>query len=202
MPDLSNSRFAFLDFETTGLSPWFGDRVCEVGLVLTEGRRIKETYQSLVNPERPLSPAAASTNGLSDAELIGAPPFAELADNLESLLHDTLIVCHNAPFDLQFLDSEFRRLNREIQIPNLMDTLYIAREHFHFPSNTLMSLAESLNVPKAESHRALADALTARGVFFALMDALIPRGHVLDDFIGIYNSPRVWARPSTQASAC
>ena len=60
--DFSNARFAFLDLETTGLSPWFGDRICEVGIVLTEGKRIKSTYQQLVNPERPLSPAAASTN--------------------------------------------------------------------------------------------------------------------------------------------
>jgi DNA polymerase III epsilon subunit-like protein len=41
MFDISNARFAFLDLETTGLSPWFGDRICEVGIVITEGKRIK-----------------------------------------------------------------------------------------------------------------------------------------------------------------
>ncbi len=63
--DLSNCRFAFLELETTGLSSWFDDRICEVDIVLTEGKRIKGTYQQLVNPQRPLSPAAASTNRLS-----------------------------------------------------------------------------------------------------------------------------------------
>ena len=55
MFDLSSARFAFLDLETTGLSPWFGDRICEVGIVLTEGRRIKQQVQMLVNPQHPLS---------------------------------------------------------------------------------------------------------------------------------------------------
>src|SRR5512141_691271 len=73
MLDLATANFAFLDLETTGLSPWFGDRICEVGIILTEGKRIKTTYQTLVNPERLLSPAAASTHRLTDSELARAP---------------------------------------------------------------------------------------------------------------------------------
>ena len=122
MFDLSNARFAFLDLETTGLSPWFGDRICEVGIVITEGRRIKGTYQTLVNPERPLSPGAASVNGLSEAELASAPSFAELASHIEEQIKDAVVICHNSKFDLQFLDSEYRRIGREIQNPNQIDT--------------------------------------------------------------------------------
>jgi DNA polymerase III subunit epsilon len=189
MFDLTNCHFAFLDLETTGLSPWFGDRICEVGLVLTEGKRMRDTYQRLVNPGRELSLAAASTNGLTDAQLATAPPFETVIDELSDYLQDTVVVCHNAQFDLQFLDSEFRRIGREVQIPNLIDTLIIAREHFDLPSYTLLSLAEAFNVPMDSSHRALADALTDRGVFFGMMDAIQPPGGSLDDFIGIYNSP-------------
>jgi DNA polymerase-3 subunit epsilon len=189
MFDLTNCRFAFLDLETTGLSPWFGDRICEIGIVLTEGKRIRETFETLVNPGRELSPAAASTNGLTDAELASAPPFEALADMVAAHLRDAVVVCHNAQFDLQFLDSEFRRAGREVQIPNLIDTLIIARERFDLPSNTLHSLAEAFGVPMDVSHRALADSLTDRGVFFEMMDALKPPGGRLDDFIGIYSSP-------------
>ncbi len=57
MLDLSNARFAFLDIETTGLSPWFGDRICQVAIVVSEGKRIRQTFDSVVNPEQPLSPA-------------------------------------------------------------------------------------------------------------------------------------------------
>jgi DNA polymerase III epsilon subunit family exonuclease len=191
--DLSNCRFAFLDLETTGLSPWFDDRICEVGIVLTEGKRIKSTYQQLVNPQRALSPAAASTNRLTDAQLRTAPIFAEIVDEVENSLHDAVVVCHNAQFDLQFLDSEFRRLGREIQVANLIDTLFIARENFDFASNSLANIAAEFGIQNPEAHRALADALTDKSVFFGLMDALKPVGKTLDDFMGeaIYSGKRL-----------
>jgi DNA polymerase-3 subunit epsilon len=197
MFDLSNCRFAFLDLETTGLSPWFGDRICEVGIVLTEGKRIKETFQSLVNPERPLSLGAASTNGLSDDELRSAPHFAELAAKVKALLRDAVVVCHNAQFDLQFLDSEFRRLNKQIEIPNLIDTLHIAREHFDFRSYSLTNIAAEFGIQNPQAHRALGDALTDKSVLFAMLDAIAPTGKTLNDFIGIYNSP-AWPNENIQ----
>ncbi|HEY5901960.1 MAG TPA: exonuclease domain-containing protein [Anaerolineales bacterium] len=197
MHDLASARFAFLDLETTGLSPWFGDRVCEVGIVLTEGRRIQDTFQTLVNPERELSFGAASTNGLTDAQLLSAPYFGAIADEIEDRLHNAVVVCHNARFDLQFLDNEFRRLGREIQVPNLVDTLHLARTYFQFPSNTLISIAEALHIQHEHAHRALSDALTERTVFFQMMDALKPEQYPLDYFIGIYSSP-AWPNDDIQ----
>ena len=187
--DLSSARFAFLDLETTGLSPWFGDRICEVGIVVSEGKRIKNTYQQLVNPQRPLSPGAASTNGLLDSELAAAPTFKEIAREVLEMLKDAVVVCHNAQFDLQFLDSELRRTGQEIQISNLIDTLFVAREHFHFQSNSLGNIAAEFKIQNPDAHRALADALTCKTVFFAMMEALKPVGRQFDEFIGLYNSP-------------
>jgi DNA polymerase III epsilon subunit family exonuclease len=197
MFDISNARFAFLDLETTGLSPWFGDRICEVGIVISEGKRIKEQVQQLVNPERPLSPGAASTNGLSDEELKSAPLFESIAPKILGLLSDTVVVCHNAQFDMQFLDSEFKRLGHEIQIPNLIDTLNLARQFFDLPSYSLLSIAEAFHVPTTNAHRALNDALTARGIFFAMMDQMRQFNKPLDEYIGIYNSP-VWPNEGIQ----
>jgi DNA polymerase-3 subunit epsilon len=197
MFDLANARFAFLDLETTGLSPWFGDRICEVGIVLSEGKRIKEQYQQLVNPERPLSPGAASTNGLSDEELKSAPLFEEIGPKVLGALSDAVIVCHNAQFDIQFLDSEFKRLGHEIQIPNLIDTLNLARQFYDLPSYSLLSIAEAFHVPMTAAHRALDDALTARGIFFNMMEGLKEFNKPLDEYIGIYNSP-VWPNEGIQ----
>lgn len=197
MFDLTNHRFAFLDFETTGLSPWFGDRICEVGIVLTEGKRIREMYRTLVNPGRELSPVAASTNGLTDAELSSAPPFEEVADEISDRLQDAVVVCHNAGFDLQFLDSEFQRIGREVQIPNLIDTLFIARERFDLPSNSLHSLAEAFHVSADEYRHALGDARICRGLFFEMMEAIQPQDGRPDEFIGIYNSP-AWPNDGIQ----
>src|ERR1044071_5652343 len=197
MFDLSSARFAFLDLESTGLSPWFGDRICEIGIVLTEGKRIKQQVHMLVNPERPLSLGAASTSGLTDEQLSRASLFAEVADDVVEWLKGTVVVCHNAQFDVQFLDSEFRRLRREIQIPNLIDTLLLARQHFELPSYSLHFLAEVFQVPMVASHRALPDAHTGRGVFFAIMDELKQFNKPLHEYIGIYNSP-VWPNEGIQ----
>ena len=197
MFDITNARFAFLDLETTGLSPWFGDRICEVGIVISEGKRIREQYQTLVNPERPLSPGAASTNRLSDEELKSAPVFEQIAPKALGLLSDTVVVCHNAQFDLQFLDSEYKRLGHEIQVPNLIDTLTLAREFYDLPSYSLLSIAEAFQAPMSVVHRALDDALTLRGIFFAMMDGLKPYKRPLDEYIGIYNSP-VWPNDGIQ----
>ena len=200
MFDISNARFAFLDLETTGLSPWFGDRICEVGIVITDGKRVKEQYQTLVNPEHPLSPGAASTNGLSDEELIVAPLFEDVAPKVLGLLSDTVVVCHNAQFDIQFLDSEYKRLGHEIQIPNLIDTLNLAHQFFDLPSYSLLSIAETFNVPMKTICRALEDAHTARGIFFAMMDRLKKQQRPFEDYVGIYNSP-VWPKEGIQLPA-
>src|SRR5512147_372227 len=122
MIDISNARFAFLDVETTGLSTWFGDRICQIAVILTEGKRIKSTLDLLVNPERELSPSAAHVNGLDESKLAAAPLFEEVTDQLEAALKDAIIVCHNAKFDLQFLDNEYRKLGRTAEYPNLIDT--------------------------------------------------------------------------------
>ena len=190
MFDLTIARFAFLDIETTGLSPWFGDRICQIGIVITEGKRIKQTFESLVNPERDLSPAAAYVNGLNEDDLARAPRFEALTKEVESLLNDAVIVCHNAKFDIQFFDSEYHRLGREVQYPNLIDTLLLARQFFELPSYGLYALAEAFQVPIIQQgSRAQADAMTAKNVFFGLMDSLKPLNKPLDDYIGIYNSP-------------
>jgi DNA polymerase III subunit epsilon len=190
MIDLSNARFAFLDIETTGLSPWFGDRICQIAIVLTEGKRIKSTVDLLINPERELSPAAAHVNELDEAKLSGSPRFEEITGQLEALLKDAIIVCHNAKFDIQFLDNEYRKLGRSVEYPNLIDTLVLAREYFELPSYDLQQLAVDFHVSNhLEGSRAQADAMTAKNVFFAMMDTLRANGKVLDDYIGIYNSP-------------
>jgi DNA polymerase III subunit epsilon len=200
MLNISNCRFAFLDLETTGLSPWFGDRVCEVGIVITEGKRIKETYQQLINPLRPLSPAAASTNRLTDTELASQPTFEQVAPKILSLTNNAVVVCHNARFDMQFLDSEMRRVGSELQVPNLIDTLIMARDNFEFQSYTLSAIAAEFGIQNPDAHRALADALTDKNIFFAMMDALKPTRKLLDDFVGMYNSP-AWPQDGIQLTA-
>ncbi len=196
--DLSNAPFAFIDLATTGLSPWFGDRVCEIGIVLTQGKRIQGTYHTLVNPQCPLSPGATSTNGLADADLSNAPAFAQVSKRVEGMVKDAVVICHNAKFDLQFLDSEFHRLPQgEIQISNLIDTLLLARQYFNLPSYSLPALAQAFHVPITKRRGAETEAMNTRAVFFAMMESLKELNKPLDEYIGIYNSP-AWPNEGIQ----
>ncbi|MBK8782684.1 MAG: WYL domain-containing protein [Anaerolineales bacterium] len=190
MFNIANARFAFLDIETTGLSPWFGDRICQIAIVLTEGKRIKSTLDLLINPERTLSPSAVHINNLDESKLSAAPKFEEVIDQIEAALKDAVVVCHNAKFDIQFLDNEFRKLGRTVEIPNLIDTLLLARDFYELPSYSLEHLAADFHVSaNMQDSRALRDAITAKNLFFAMMDSLKQMDKPLDDFIGIYNSP-------------
>lgn len=155
----------FFDVETTGLNPQLGDRVCEVGIVVAQGEQILETYSSLVNPLRPISPGAAAVNGLTDELLRDQPTFAEIADEVIGRLHGQIVVCHNAPFDLGFLQSELSRLGRTWQPRQVIDTLQLARQYFRFASNSLGAVAAALGIIVHDAHRALSDALTTYRVF-------------------------------------
>jgi len=192
MLEISNTRFSFLDIETTGLSPWFGDRICQIAVVVTEGKRIKRTLDLLLDPERELSPSAVHVNGLDAESLKGKPHFADVADEIASALTDTVIVCHNAKFDMQFLDNEYRKLGRTIEVPNLIDTLLLTRDHFELPSYSLSHLSQGFQVTTyIEGSRAFADAITMKNLFFAVTESLKTVNKTLDEMIGIYNSP-VW----------
>ncbi|MBN8657619.1 MAG: WYL domain-containing protein [Anaerolineae bacterium] len=190
MLELSNTRFAFLDIETTGLSPWFGDRICQIAVIVTEGKRIKRTLDLLLDPERELSPSAVHVNGLDGAALKGKPRFTDAADQIAEALTDTVIVCHNAKFDIQFLDNEYRKLGRTIEFPNLIDTLLMARDYYELPSYSLEQLSKDFQVSTyIQGSRAFADAVTMKNLFFVMADSLKTVNKTLDDLIGIYNSP-------------
>lgn len=190
MLELSNTRFAFLDIETTGLSPWFGDRICQLAVIITQGKRIQRTLDLLINPGRELSPSALHVNGLDDSILAAKPVFADVADQIDEALKDAVVVCHNAKFDIQFLDNEYRRLNRTIEFPNLIDTLLLARDYYELPSYSLNHLSQDFQIAaNIQGSRALADAITMKNLFFAMAESLKTVNKSLDDLIGIYNSP-------------
>ncbi|HLO16270.1 MAG TPA: exonuclease domain-containing protein [Anaerolineales bacterium] len=164
MSKLSLNTFAYLDVETTGLSPWFGDRICEIAVVRCTGENVIDRFTSLLNPERPISPGAARVNGLKDSDLQNSPRFAEIAEHVTTLIQDAVVVCHNVPFDLGFLSSELGRINRHLPTVLTLDTLEIARQYFDFDSNSLQSIAHWLDIRVTGQHRALDDVFTTREV--------------------------------------
>ena len=176
----NDQTIVVVDVETTGLSVSFGDRICEVGIVRARGGAILDTYQTLVNPLRRISPGAAQVNGLSDEEVRLAPRFAEVASQVLERIDGATLVCHNASFDLGFLDAELSRLSLPWQPAGVIDTLEIARRYFDFPSNSLPTLAVCLGIKTTQAHRALGDALTTLQVFQNFYRQLAVRGLYVD----------------------
>ncbi|MBU2578151.1 WYL domain-containing protein [Patescibacteria group bacterium] len=167
-------QLAFLDVETTGLDPDFGDRVCEIGIVVCNGSGfdVVEEFGRLVNPERHVSPVAHAINNIDENELKKAPMFADLIYDVERLLKDKIVVCHNAPFDLNFITKEFSLAGKTAPVTKFIDTLQLARRYFNFPSNSLQNIAKTQNIEVKVKHRALSDADTTRKVLKSLMAEL------------------------------
>ncbi|MFH1086494.1 MAG: exonuclease domain-containing protein [Chloroflexota bacterium] len=189
MPDLhaavADLPLAFVDVETTGLSPRYGDRVCEIAVLRVEGDEPADALQQLINPLRPISPGAQAVNGISAEMLRDAPIFHDVADRLLALCEGAVLVAHNAPFDLSFLTAEFAYAGLRAPDWITLDTLSLARGLLDVPSYSLGALAQALDVRvHGRAHRAMVDVLLTRGVFARLAQALDARGALtLGDYL-------------------
>jgi DNA polymerase III epsilon subunit family exonuclease len=178
---------AVIDLEMTGLSPR-GDRVCEIAVVQGRGDRVEREFQTLVRPGVPMSPGALRCTGITDAVLIGAPVFAEIAGDVVSALRSSVVVAHNVDFDLGFLHREFDGTPVVLPPPVTLDTLLIARRLFAFRKNGLLDVCAELGIAVPAAHRALSDARTAFLVFRRMVEILDPAGQLtvrdLADLVG------------------
>jgi DNA polymerase-3 subunit epsilon len=166
----------FVDVETTGLHASMGDRVCEIALLRVEKGQEIARFESLVHPLRPMSPAATAVHGITDAMLVDAPPFAALIPRLQALLHQSIFVAHNAPFDVSFLRHEFRAAGHTLPDLPVVDTLALAQAHYRFAHNSLEAIATALGVPRAPRHRAMPDVLTTHAVLMCFIADLCRQG--------------------------
>jgi len=148
-----------IDFETTGLSPGYGDRTIEVGAVLVSGGRITDRYQSLINPERHVSSFIEQFTGISNAMLATAPVASHVMDRLMSFIGDHPLVAHNASFDARFLDAELQRIRRSRSNPFACSLLAARRLYPDAGNHRLETLVRYKRLPNdGVHHRALADA--------------------------------------------
>ena len=167
-------RQIVLDTETTGLNPRSGDRVIEIGCVELIHRRLTgNNFHRYINPERESEEGALAVHGLTSEFLSDKPKFAEIAAELRDYLSGAEVIIHNAPFDVGFIDAEFRRL--EIppfaeHVGNIIDTLAQAKELHPGKRNSLDSLCDRYGVSNAHRalHGALLDAELLAEVFLAM----------------------------------
>ena len=167
-------RELIFDTETTGFDPMSGDRLVEIGLVeMVEKSLTGESYHVYVNPEREMPDGAFKIHGLSTEFLKGQPVFSEVMDGfLEFIGDDSVLVAHNAEFDMRFINWELENANRPIVHPKrFVDTLAIARTKFPGAANSLDALCKRFDVNNNHRtlHGALLDAEILADVYIELM---------------------------------
>lgn len=150
---------AVIDFETTGLSPGHGDRATEVAIVMVEGGRVVDRFQSLMNAGVRIPFFITQLTGISNAMLATAPDAAEVMAQAGRFVGTRPMVAHNASFDRKFWVAELARIGVASEHPFACTMLVSRRLYPQAPNHKLGSLVVYHALPQARrAHRALADA--------------------------------------------
>ena len=168
-------REIVLDTETTGLDPFQGHRLIEIGCVELLNRiPTGQTFHRYLNPERDIPAEAYAIHGLSAEFLQDKPLFADIADELIGFLGDAALVIHNAAFDLGFLNAELDRATKPmLSRERLVDTLLLARRKHPGSPNRLDDLCVRYRIDNIhrKKHGALLDAELLAEVYVELIGA-------------------------------
>lgn len=155
--DLAEVAFTVVDLETTGSTPGFA-RITEIGAVRIEGGEVVGEFSELVDPLMPISAVITGITGITDEMVRGCPTIDRVLPRFVEFSEGSVLVAHNARFDLSFLDYELGILTRQSFSRPVLDTMRIARRLWPQKRSSLAILSERFNTATKPSHRALADA--------------------------------------------
>ncbi|MBI3573223.1 MAG: 3'-5' exonuclease [Candidatus Kerfeldbacteria bacterium] len=171
MADFGIQDFVVLDVETTGLEPSMGDEIIEIAAQKIRGREVVGEFVKMVKGTKRIPIESQKVHGISQADVdANGLPEAEVLPQLVEFLGSSIIVAHNAAFDIGFVNSHLRRLNLPELTNRVIDTIEIAKRYCLLASYKLSNVAAFLKVPQPSAHRALVDVITTREVFFKLIE--------------------------------
>lgn len=180
--NLEEIEFTIFDTETTGLEPCSGDRIVEIAGVRLRGKDKIATFQTLVNPGRPVSEAAFKVNKITEAMLRDAPKIEEVFPSFLKFIEGSCACSYNANFDLEFLNNELKLIGHNpLEGIVFVDILKMARRLMPgLERYALWFVSEKLGIKANQQHRALSDVELTLEVFDKLR-ALLKTKEV-DDF--------------------
>lgn len=175
---LAELAFTVFDTETTGLHPSEGDEIIQIGaLRVLNGKLLRnESFEQLVNPGRPLGAESAQIHGITEDMLVGQPTIAKVLPAFHSFAAETVLVAHNAAFDMRFLQLKEASTGLSFDHPVLDTLLLSAVVHPNQESHRLEAIAERLGVNIIGRHTALGDAIVTAEVFLKLLPLLAEQG--------------------------
>jgi DNA polymerase III subunit epsilon len=152
-------KIAFIDTETTGCN-YIHDRIIEIGILRVENGKLINTFESLINPERHVPPEIERITGINISELVKAPTFAEIKDEVLEMLDGCVFAAHNARFDYGFVKKELKELRVSFKAKQLCTAKLSRRLYPQFFHHNLDSLISRYGLDCPRRHRALDDART------------------------------------------
>lgn len=168
-------RQIILDTETTGLEPSEGHRIIEIGCVELVNRRLTGNhYHQYLQPDREIDESAIEVHGITNEFLIDKPRFADVADEFLDFIKGAQLIIHNAPFDVGFMNHEFKLLGGSADIVQdnctILDTLVMAREMHPGQRNSLDALCKRYDIDNSSRtlHGALLDSEILADVYLAM----------------------------------
>lgn len=148
--------FAIVDIETTG-SHASGSRMTEIAIIIHNGKKIIDRYETLINPNCPIPYNIQILTGISPEMVENAPLFEDIAEDIFHLLQGKIFVAHNVNFDFSFIVKELKQAGYEWQAPKLC-TVRLARKIIPgYKSYSLGKLCAQLDIPIQNRHRAMGD---------------------------------------------
>ena len=172
---LSATTFVVVDLETTGGSPARGSRITEIGAVKVRGGEVLGEFQTLVNPDESIPAFITVLTGITDQMVLQAPRITEVLPSFLEFARGSVLVAHNAPFDIDFLKHAARELAMPWPRHDVLDTAVIARQALardEVPNVKLSTLAARFGATTTPDHRALSDARATVDVLHALFERL------------------------------
>lgn len=175
--ELVRLPYVVVDVETTGGRPDSGDRVTEIAMVLVADGEVREVFETLVNPMRPIPPWITQLTNINWAMVKDAPRFSDVCGEITDRLRGRVFVAHNAPFDWRFVTAEVERSTGERLDGRRLCTVRLARKLLpQLPRRSLDYVARHYGVDIAARHRAAGDAVATAQVLLGLLRDAADRG--------------------------
>jgi len=152
--DLADVAFTVVDLETTGSTPGFG-KITEIGAVRVQNGVVVDRFSQLVDPLMPIPRIITGLTGISDRMVAGKPTIDQVLPRFVEFSRDSVMVAHNARFDMGFLDYELGMLCRQSFQRPVLDTMRMARRLWPQLRSSLAALSERFATAARPSHRAL-----------------------------------------------
>lgn len=175
---LSELSYTVFDTETTGLEPAAGDEIIQIGATRIVNRRLlqHEGFEQLIDPRRPLPEDSVKIHGITPEMLAGQPPLDTVLPAFRAYCADTVLVAHNAAFDMRFLQLKEASTGVRFDQPVLDTLLLSAVLHPNQESHRLEAIAERLGVTIIGRHTAMGDAIVTGEVFLKMIPLLAEKG--------------------------